>query len=74
VKRSALLGVLGVEASAVAPTPLPELEALERTLIACNGNQTQAAKQLGISRPALLRLMKKRDEARAATAPPDQKS
>ena len=42
VKRSALLGVLGVEASAVAPTPLPELEALERTLIACNGNQTQS--------------------------------
>ena len=52
----------------------PELEALERTLIACKGNQTQDAKELGISRPALLRLMKKRDAARAATATPSQKS
>lgn len=71
VKRSALLGVLGVEASAVAKAPLPKLEELERALTACKGNQTQAAKLLGISREALLRLMKKRD---AATAPPRQKS
>jgi transcriptional regulator with PAS, ATPase and Fis domain len=59
VKRSALLGVPGVEASAVAKAPLPKVEEMERALAACNNNQTQAAKMLGISRAALLRLMKK---------------
>jgi len=73
VKRSALLMVFGVEASAVAPTPLPAFEALERALTACNENKVQAAKRLGISRPALLRLLKKREAARSA-APPSQKT
>ena len=63
VKRSALLAVLGVEAAAVPPAPLPRLEALERALAACKNNQTAAAKLLGISREAIVRLMKKRAAA-----------
>lgn len=74
VKRSALLEVLGAEATVGAPTPLPRDEALERALAACNGNQTKAAALLGISREAIVRLVRKRDAAAARAASSGQKS
>jgi transcriptional regulator with PAS, ATPase and Fis domain len=74
LKRSALLGILGVEASAVASTPHVDFESIDRALAFCGGNKTQAAKRLGISRNALIRRLEKRDQAQAGPATPRQKS
>ncbi|CAN94914.1 Sigma-54 dependent transcriptional regulator [Sorangium cellulosum So ce56] len=57
LKLSIVEQVLGVRASTAAPPPTTR-EAIQEALDACGGNQSQAAKRLGLSRAQLLRRLK----------------
>ena len=76
IRRSAVLEILSRERSihrrpstrksdaAFVPRTLEEIsrEAIEQTVEACGGNQTAAAKQLGISRTTLWRYLSPNNE------------